>query len=444
MSATAPAIPRPSEAGRRPRAAVRRAASRIPVALVVLALPLVRPNIFGEFASFAGFGLLALAAVLAVLLPVPSGARPVPRWTATRPAMVLVLFLALAYLWLLVQAAALDPLGLGRSALQGTALTVGGVVAVVVVCADPRARLAVGRAFVLVIAVLCASYVVTALLWAVAGIGTGAVVSIPAGTSPDLEPVFFPFTPTLGTQAVLGLELPRFTGLGREPGWMAMYCAVAYFMTDMVGWRSRRLKVLLVVGLVGSVSTAGFGVFVVAWTYHSFLRDRGTGISLGGFLRQVLGLASLAGAVWLAIAAPVLGLAAKETQNVVSLDERQVATEAGLHALTTEPLGGPPTVAQAGINLISDIAVSGLPFVVLVTLALLLPPALHRGPARFSNAVVACVFLTLLLSQPPKDSTWAYAVVALAVALRGADMEPLVPTSSDRPLHPRGGRHERS
>jgi hypothetical protein len=92
---------------------------------------------------------------------------------------------------------------------------------------------------------------------------------------------------------------------------------------------------------------------------------------------------------------------------------------------------------QGGINLISDIAVSGLPFVLLVCAALLLPPLLHRGPARFGNAAVLTVFLTLLVSQPPKDSTWAFALVALAVSLREQDMEPLVPT---RPPHRRDNR----
>ena len=70
------------------------------------------------------------------------------------------------------------------------------------------------------------------------------------------------------------------------------------------------------------------------------------------------GVAAVIGAAWVAVAAPVLGLAAKTTQNVISLDERQLATEAGLRALWTQPLGGHATEVQGGINLISDIAVS--------------------------------------------------------------------------------------
>jgi hypothetical protein len=401
------------------------AASRLPVFLVVLAMPFVRPNLFGEQLSVVGFGLLALAALLAaVTRPAGPGAGAGPNPTAPNPTAPIVACLGLAYLWLMIQAAATDPSRLGLPAVQGLVLTAGGVGAVAVVCGQEASRRLLARAFVVVIAVLCASYVVTAAIWAVTGLGSGVLVSLHIGTAPELQPIYLPFTPTLGTQSVSGIVFPRFTGLGREPGWMAMYCAAAYFMTDMVGYRSKRLKLLIVAGLIGCISTAGFGVFVVAWAYHHFLRDRGTGISAAGFARQVFGIAAVALAAWLAVAAPVLGLAAKTTLNATSLDERQLATEAGLRALVTNPLGGTATEVQGGINLIADIAVSGLPFVLLVCAALLIPVAGRRMRGGYGNVVIVIVFLTLLTSQPAKDSTWAFALVAIAASLRAAALAP--------------------
>jgi hypothetical protein len=391
-------------------------ASRLPVAFVVLALPFVRPNLFGERFALVGFGLLAMAALLAAAT---RAAAATAARSGPSPATPVVICLALAYLWLMIQAAATDPL-LGRPAAQGMVLTAGGVLCVAVVCRDASTRHALARAFVLVIAVLCAAYVVTVLIWVTAGVGSGVLVSLDIGTS-GVNPIYLPLTPTVGIQSVFGSVFPRFTGLGREPGWMAMYCAAAYFMADAVGLRSRWLKVLLVVGLVGCISTAGFGVFVVAWAYHVFLRDRGTGISVGAFLRQLSGVVATLLAVWLAVTAPVLGLAAKTTQNAISLDERQLATEAGLRALSESPLGGTPTEVQGGINLISDIAVSGLPFVLLVCGALLLPALRRRGHGGSGNAVIVIVFLTMLTSQPAKDSTWAFALVALAASLTTAE-----------------------
>jgi hypothetical protein len=400
-------------------------ASRLPVFLVVLAMPFVRPNLFGEQLSVVGIGLLALAALLAVVTrPDAPGAGGARNRTTLNPTTPIVACLGLAYLWLMIQAAATDPTRLGLPAVQGLVLTAGGVGAVAVVCRQESSRRLLARAFVVVIAVLCASYVVTAAIWAVAGLGSGVLVSLHIGTAPELQPIYLPFTPTLGTQSVSGTVFPRFTGLGREPGWMAMYCAAAYFMTDMVGYRSKRLKLLIVAGLVGCISTAGFGVFVVAWAYHHFLRDRGTGISVAGFARQVSGIAAVALAAWLAVAAPVLGLAAKTTQNVTSLDERQLATEAGLRALLDSPLGGTATEVQGGINLVADIAVSGLPFVLLVCAALLVPLAGRRMRGGYGNVVIVIVFLTMLTSQPAKDSTWAFALVAIAASLRAAAVAP--------------------
>jgi hypothetical protein len=389
-------------------------ASRLPVVFVVLALPLVRPNLFGERYSLIGFGLLAMAALLAIVTRSASG-TPAP--TGPNPATPVVVCLGLAYLWLMIQAAATHPLMLGRPAEQGMVLTAGAVLCVAIVCREPSTRLALAKAFVVVIAVFCALYVVTVLIWVATGVGNGVLVSLDIGTS-GINPIYLPLTPTVGIQSVFGTVFPRFTGLGREPGWMAMYCAAAYFMADAVGLRSRRLKALFLVGLVGCISTAGFGVFVVAWAYHVFLRDRGTGISVAAFLRQLSGILATILAIWLAVTAPVLGLAAKTTQNVTSLDERQLATEAGVRALLTSPLGGTATEVQGGINLISDIAVSGLPFVLLVCGALLLPALGMRGHGRMGNAVIVIVFLTMLTSQPAKDSTWAFALVAIAASLR--------------------------
>ena len=131
----------------------------------------------------------------------------------------------------------------------------------------------------------------------------------------------------------------------------------------------------------------------------------------------------MVGAGWLAVDAPVLGLNAKQSSNEASLAERQDATDAGVRALTESPLGGLGTEKQAGINLISDVAVNGLPFVVLVTLAILVPPLIAPAhgsqPAGRAVPVALVVFLTLLLSQPAAASTWAFGLVAVACAAEG-------------------------
>jgi hypothetical protein len=250
------------------------------------------------------------------------------------------------------------------------------------------------------------------VMWAGLGVGFGEVTQVVVGKF-GMQPVYFPFTTTCETQNVLGLDLPRFTGIGREPGWMAMYCAAAYFLADTVGLGSRRLKAVLLLGLLGCVSTAGFGVFVVVWAWDRTLRPRG-GITLANYLRQVFGLAALPVALWLASDAPILGLSAKKTQNAQSLTDREDATTAGWRALFEHPWGGRGSEAQSGVNLISDISVDGLVFVLLITAALLVPILVQRRIGK-GTCVALIVFLTLLLSQPPFSSGWAYCLVAVAL-----------------------------
>lgn len=422
-----------------PRLRAVRFCSAASVVVLLVSLPLVRPNILGEDYSEFGFVGFAAAAALALFgseSRPPGAKRRLGIDPGAKPVALVFGCILLGYVWLLIQAAGVVGGLQFQYKLQGLILTCGALAAFLVVCQNPRRRLVVGRAVVLVLVVLSASWVVTFAIWAVAGPGSGAIGAIPIRGYP--EPLYFPFTPSQSTYAVLGTDYPRFTGLGREPGWMAMYCAMAYFMTDMVGLRSRWYKAILLLGLVGTISTAGFGVFLVVWAYHTFLRARG-GISLRNYLRQLSGFAVLGGAAWLAFFAPVFGVAAKSTENATSLDERTLATEAGIRAFSTNPLGALPTEAQSGINLISDVAVNGLPFVLLVTAALLLPVALYGRRSRFGNAAIFVVFLTMLLSQPPIDSTWAFGMVLVVWQLRRSDTpEPPRPESPEPPpgYHP--------
>lgn len=382
----------------------------IPAGLMLASVVLLRPGLFGEAVAPAGLALVLAALVAAFARREHQAPRRQPAVT------VLVALVALAYLWLLLRGAVIGSSGDNQNLLQDLALTVGSVAAGAAVLADPPVRRAVGRGFVVLVAVVCASWVVTALWWAVAGIGTGQIGSISVGYA-GVQPLYLPFTVGYGDYDVFGTSVPRLAGLGREAGWMAMYCAAAFFMAGAVGYRSRVLKALLLAGLVGTLSTAGFGVFVVVWTVDAFLRGRGR-IAPIGMLRQIVGLGVMAGAAWLALDAPVLGVSAKEDANGTSLTERQDATDAGLRALTGHPWGGTGSEKEAGINLISDVAVNGLPFVVLVTAALLLPTLWTRGRGA-GGAVALVVFLTMLLSQPAAASSWAFLLVALAYSVDG-------------------------
>jgi hypothetical protein len=388
-----------------------RVPAAVPAGLLLASVVLLRPGTFGEYTALVGLGFALAAGVAALLRREVAPVRPV------RACSVLLGLMMLAYLWMVLHGVWVDDLTHIRSLFQDFALTMGSLTAAVLVLADPRTRLALGRGFVVLLCVIGAMWVVTALYWSVTYAGAGQVLTIPVGTVGP-QPVYFPFTVSYSTSSVFGTDVPRLTGIGRESGWMAMYCAAGWFVSDAVGYRSWVVKALLLAGLAGTLSTAGFGVFVVVLALDVFLRPRG-GIRLSGMLRQLGGLVAMGVAGWVALYAPVLGLQAKQTSNETSLDERSDATAAGVRALTSSPWGGHGTEKQAGINLISDVAVNGLPFVVLVIAALGVPLLLlRRAPGvRGRAAPVALVVLaTLLTSQPAAASTWVFILVALALA----------------------------
>ena len=385
----------------------------VPVGLLLVSIVLLRPGTLGEYTALVGCGCALAAGVTAMLRREFAPVRPV------RAVSALLTLMVTAYVWMVLHGLWVDDLEHIRNHFQDFVLTIGSLTAAVLVIADPRARLALGRGFVVLLCVVGAMWVVTALYWSVTYAGAGQIAMIPVGTVGP-QPVYFPFTVSYSTSSVFGTDVPRLTGIGRESGWMAMYCAAGWFVADAVGYRSWLVKALLLAGLVGTLSTAGFGVFVVVLALDLFLRPRG-GIRLSGMIRQIGGLVAMGLAGWVAFYAPVLGLAAKQTSNEASLDERSDATAAGFRALTEHPwgAGGHGTEKAAGVNLISDVAVNGLPFVLIVIAALLVPLLLLRRPpgVRARAAPVALVvFAPLLASPPAAASTWAFILVALALA----------------------------
>jgi hypothetical protein len=379
--------------------------------MLVAAAPLARPNLFGEQCSVVAAGLCFGAAFVALI----GDKRQINvLGRAARPLRSVVLWLFLGYAWL---AATASDEGI-RPVIQSVALTVGTTAAVVVVLADQRRASITAKLFLILLLGSVASWAVTAGVWLVGGVGTGRILqfTLPGSFS---QTIYFPCTVTTSVAQLSGMTLPRFSGLGREAGWMAMYLAFAFFLLPRVGWLKARWRLLCVLGIAGTVSTAGFGVFVIVLAFEWFLRTRPVSNLLTDYLRRLSGMWLLAGAAWLAVNAPVVGLAAKRQINEVSLSERSAATAAGWHALWNTPLGGEAANRVGGVNLIASIAASGLPFVICVVAALLSPRVWHRA-RPLTSAPIMVLLLTLATSQPAKDSTWVFVAAVMAYAVTAA------------------------
>lgn len=393
----------------------------------------MRPNLFGE--SQAPVALLLVFGAGAAAFIDDGGIRRSPNfWYFWR----VPLWVAMAYVSVLavelVNGQELDFIGW----LKGITLALVTLSGVVVVLAQEDRRVLVGKLFVLVIVALSVSYIVTLAVWAVLGVGAGRLGEIFTGAGFRPWPFYFPFTPTIGIRALpFDITLPRFTGLGREPGWMAMYAAFTYFIAPRLGWRHWSIRAIIVVALLGTFSTAGFILFVVVVAVDRIVRVTPRMITtfrrLGTIARAgLVGLfvLCLVGVSWLLVKAPVFGLEAKLTEDRYSSGDRWSATLAGIKALFSTPLsGGNPAEVAPGLSIIASIAPYGVLFALCVILAFVMSGLSHES-FKEAAAPVAIVFLTLLVAQPPLDSTWAYVCVLMALAVATPRMIPVLELGS--------------
>jgi hypothetical protein len=338
--------------------------------LLLAAVPFMRPFVFGERLSAVGIVLASAAAAIAIIDDRGTQAK------IGRSTRSLLLWASLLWVWSLLQLSWLP--GSLESALRGLADGPAVLLAAVVVLREDRRRLIALRGLIGVLLASCISFVITYLLWRVNGYGTSLIARLPStyksvvGTTS----VFFPFTATSSSYTFGSTVIPRFLGIGREPGVGAAILGWAFFMVPRIGWR-RRWQLLIVAGLLGTQSTAGFGVFLIIWVIDRFIVPRRMPWTLGSAVKQWIGIALLFAATWLAVYAPFgYGLQAKQDLNAVSYDTRLGAMERGLHAISRYPFGQAlrsDQLANAGINLIAAITLIGIPGLVLAILLFYLP-----------------------------------------------------------------------
>jgi hypothetical protein len=382
----------------------------------------LRPNILGEILNAVGVGSVSLAAL--VMLAVYRG-----RTQLARGGLLVLLLVTAAEGWSVYRAAFTSEVA--ADSARSSLFTIVVIAAGLLVLGPQWTIKWFLRFLIAVVLVLSASQLATSLLL-VLGISLGPYASIPAGQY--LALVHFPLTVDVGQILLGGTNVERFAGLGREPGWMAMWAAIAWFVWPLVGRPRWWGRVILLAGILAPISTAGFGVFVIVLAVSFVARPIAGRSPLFVYARTVTATVLLGAAAWVAVFAPVFGLAAKSTLTATSLDVRNTATASGLDAISRLSLGD--VGAPGSINLVAAVAEHGWPFSVLILLALLSPLITARSPVRILPSLLVIV-LTLLLAQPIDGSPFPWLIV---VALAGIDPVVLPHQSSDaakpRALYP--------
>lgn len=393
--------------------------------LVLASLPFMRPNILGGNYAPVSTALCLVAAFIAL-------AADSFKTRFSKSYSIVAIGVFAMYVWVLITESVFGDDGSIPVIVQGVITTAITVAAVGVVIADPKRRRIIGLGFVWIMVALCASYVVTLVVGVVLGFDRLAIGTFDIGKAGWVGTLYLPFTPSVGYQGFGGIIFPRFTGLGREPGWMSMFAGVAILLWSKVG-RIKYLGVLaLVIGMLGAFSTAGFGAFVVAIVVAWMTKKPKTGDQASHFFGMLFKLAVLGFAGWLAIAAPVFGLMAKGDVNAASLDDRTQATNAGIAAVIDNPFGGVHAANSEAINLVAALAPFGIPYFLIVIAALVLPRFRHAAKG-VTTAPILLILITLLLSQPAGDSTFVFILVGLIYTCALPEMSEILPKRKSRP-----------
>lgn len=381
--------------------------------MTVAALVLTRPNIWGAHLSEVGVLLLFLASLGVFFISGARGKNLITNYALYAPPILMLC----AYGWSLGQSSYFGD-GAHYSIIVGGVLMVLALASICIVCARPYFARDVLRAFVATCIVFCVSYILTVFFWLLGGIGYGMLGYVPAAGYGNPVPLYFPFTPTASSQQVFGLTVPRFVGFGREPGWMAFWASAAFVLYKFTGWRRLWPLPVLFIGVLGTLSTAGFVLLipVLALQFFSSHGLRGAPKRVLRAIRWTLGAIFIFLGVYMAVYAPILGLAAKGSQNAISLEQRSVATERGLDALVTgQFFGGPATEALGAVNLLAAIATKGLPWVLIISLAVIVPLWFH--PRRLELIpFLALAWGTLAFAQPANDSIWVFCLIIVAAS----------------------------
>lgn len=243
---------------------------------------------------------------------------------------------------------------------------------------------------------------VAIIVGALIGYTTLHLGSVGVGYERISSGLLFPGALTYGPD--VGSGIPRFLGLGREPGMGAVFLGWAFFAMPRHWAHRSALRVALLIALAGTQSTAGIGVFAVCATLY-FVFGRKT------FSPAVAIAALIAGAitVWVAVFNPSFGFLAKG--GAPSFVERNSTALAGVRAFIEQPFTATSDAPLSSVNLIASAAVNGAPWVVLMVIFFALP--IVRAGRKNVGAYSSLFILVIMLTSQPTAGATAILVLSL-------------------------------
>lgn len=369
--------------------------------IAVLGIILLPPTLFGERYATVGSILVTVAGILSALTESRTNRRAIG-W--------FVLLVILGYTWLAIHNATVP--GSEPTLLAGLVTTVLPVIAFYFIASNRHLLRQVTGGLVAMITLFALGAAVSFGLGALVGFDAIMIENVPLGYSARGIGLLLPGGFTYGPTA--DANLPRMLGLGREPGMGAIFFVWAFFAVPSEWKRRYLIRIVIVLALLTTRSTAGIGLFaaaVIAWVLFGRERIR--------ILPSIAGCVVGAALLYITIFDQSFGIVAKS--ETVSFYDRSEATARGWEALRHNFWSATTDLPLSNVTLIASVSAHGGPWlIIMVTLLLLCVVRLGRtNPYTYSTVFI---FATLMTSQPLLHSAGVFILLMASVSVESPDL----------------------
>jgi len=265
-----------------------------------------------------------------------------------------------------------------------------------------------------------ASYFITLLLSLFIPLETMHLFDIRTSNNVDYNDkwggVYFPLTPAYGITKIFGMTFFRSSGPFREAGIFQAFIVWAFYSISNSRKKSLCLKILLLLGLFASYSTAGIAIFGLTAVINVLFNINSTLNWIDIFKKITAMILVFILLAILFLYMPIFGLIDKMDKSQASVNDRIEATYNGLSLLVDNPLGigffnsSDPSI---GVNFISATGLIGFPGIILFATLVFISVFFMHSRVQYKIYIIFMLpfFFTALFSQPFIDAPLIYVML---------------------------------
>ncbi|OCT10704.1 hypothetical protein A8709_22980 [Paenibacillus pectinilyticus] len=374
---------------------------RIKVYLLFISLMCLRPAAFGGDFTILGISCCLLCLYIYFLQ------NSLKRVFQFRKNYLLIIVLVCTYwVYIMLQATLTSSPIASSDILKGAITGVITIISFAIMISDEGIRYKLFRLFIQMMIFLCASYIVTLTISILTPIEKLKIFSF-ITDDVNYRSVYFPFTPIYGVMTVQGHVFQRFLGIFRESGISQAFMIWAIMSLNKYGLGFKRNTILLLGGIIGTLSTAGIAVYMGTIAVRMILNKR-----------YIIPIIVFPFVYYLIMYAPYIGISNKMVTHSTSITDRTGAMSFSMRMFTQHVfgigVGNSPIETNGGINLIASLHMIGIIGLVIVLLIYTLPIVIASDKKSYILGILP-LFITALFSEPIYDSPIMFIMILVCL-----------------------------